>query len=101
DFFRLNGGQPFQFQIGSARQPGPRPAQMMSRQQQPAALADAYNEALFALLDTNKDGKLSRAELAAAPAPHACRRAFFLLWFNRWHAGSGSPCGGGYSCGPF
>src|SRR5947209_5304636 len=33
-----------------------------------APSADALNDALFTLLDTSKDGKLSKDELAAAPA---------------------------------
>jgi Ca2+-binding EF-hand superfamily protein len=65
NYYRRNGGAPFQVQSG--------PAQTAPFQQvfvyggQPASLPD-LNETLFKLLDTNKDGKLSRAELAAAPA---------------------------------
>src|SRR5262249_56323790 len=32
------------------------------------SMADRINDAFFKLLDTNKDGKLSKEELAAAPA---------------------------------
>src|SRR5262249_33223219 len=73
-YYRRNGLAPFQF--------GPPPQDARGRVliQQAAALAaaapplpasggnaEALNEALFKLLDTAKDGKLSKDELAAAP----------------------------------
>jgi Ca2+-binding EF-hand superfamily protein len=71
-YYRKNGGSPFQFNIGQSQQ------QMMinglfvdvdinGRQPNGQSLADQLNDALFKLLDTNKDGKLSKEELAAAP----------------------------------
>jgi Ca2+-binding EF-hand superfamily protein len=69
DYYRRSGAAPFQFGgAGGSRQPrlfglangsalgGGRPG------------ADELNKRLFELLDTNKDGKLSRKELEAAPA---------------------------------
>src|SRR5581483_11721692 len=68
NYFRRSGFSAFRVEVNSAfpqamvktgagilRRPG-------------APTADAYNEALFSLLDTNKDGKLSKEELEAAPA---------------------------------
>ena len=72
DYYRRNGGSPFQLVGGNGGadsvwatrafldvtgMPGGR-----------SGSADALNKALLALLDTDKDGKLSRKELAAAPA---------------------------------
>ncbi len=54
DYYRRNGGEPFQVITTSS-------PVVESR-------AAALNEALFNLLDTNKDGKLSKEELAMAPA---------------------------------
>jgi Ca2+-binding EF-hand superfamily protein len=65
EWYRRVGATPFRFRTGSAPQ-----EQVVVRfvgQPQPMS-ADALNEKLFALLDTNKDGKLSRAELSQAPA---------------------------------
>jgi Ca2+-binding EF-hand superfamily protein len=64
-YYRRSGG-PFQLQVqpGQARAP----VQLVAGRnlnQPPTAVA--LNEALFQLLDTNQDGKLSREELAAAP----------------------------------
>jgi Ca2+-binding EF-hand superfamily protein len=64
-YYRKSGGGPFQVQGGSdllANQP----RLLLGNVQPPSS--DALNDALFALLDTNKDGKLSKEELAAAPA---------------------------------
>src|SRR5207248_3727320 len=70
NYFRRNGGAPFQLTQGgnqtntyynrvvldySGRIPG-------------GNSAEALNKALMKLLDTDKDGKLSRKELAAAPS---------------------------------
>jgi Ca2+-binding EF-hand superfamily protein len=58
---------PFQFQVYT----GPPPAQpgvMAQNQPVPPPSPEAVTDALFALLDTNKDGKLSKEELAAAPS---------------------------------
>jgi Ca2+-binding EF-hand superfamily protein len=69
DYYRHNGGPPFQVQFGqnnSLRVFGG--AQVLSLNgagDMPST--DAINEALFTLLDTNKDGKLSKEELAVAP----------------------------------
>jgi Ca2+-binding EF-hand superfamily protein len=64
DHFRKGGLPPFQLKVGA-----PKDDDMMARfnpfRQQEPPTAD-LNKALFRLLDTNKDGKLSRAELVAA-----------------------------------
>jgi Ca2+-binding EF-hand superfamily protein len=65
-YYRRSGA-PFQIQV----QPGQARASVQlvsgpNLNQPPTAVA--LNEALFRLLDTNQDGKFSRAELAAAPA---------------------------------
>jgi Ca2+-binding EF-hand superfamily protein len=68
DYYRHNGGPPFQVQFGqnnSMRLFGGQVLQLNGAGELPST--DAINEALFTLLDTNKDGKLSREELAAAP----------------------------------
>jgi Ca2+-binding EF-hand superfamily protein len=66
-FYRANGGAPFQLQVGPGQaqyvQLGGR-AMTQNQDNQ----SEALTEALFGLLDANKDGKLSREELAAAPA---------------------------------
>ncbi|HTU19443.1 MAG TPA: EF-hand domain-containing protein [Gemmataceae bacterium] len=67
-WYRRNGAGPFQFRTGG----GDLEAQLRLRlvlagQQQPLS-ADALNEKLFKLLDADKDGKLSRDELARAPS---------------------------------
>lgn len=65
-YYRKNGFAPFQFQMGQTQNPlnavmsilgGPGPEPSVT------AVADS----IFALLDTDKDGKLSREELAQAP----------------------------------
>jgi Ca2+-binding EF-hand superfamily protein len=71
NYYRQNGGGPFQMtftpaQGGAAYGAGGR--LVYAAQGGGAAFADALNDALFNLLDTNKDGKLSKEELAAAPA---------------------------------
>jgi Ca2+-binding EF-hand superfamily protein len=66
-FYRRRGAPPFQFRMGEP----PVPAQLVLKAygaQPSTPSADALNERLLNLLDANKDGKLSRAELAAAPA---------------------------------
>jgi Ca2+-binding EF-hand superfamily protein len=72
DYYRRNGGAPFQMgggvedpnlvrmKLQEAAVPG-RPAG------QPGVSAEALNDAIFNLLDTNKDGKLTKEELEAAP----------------------------------
>jgi Ca2+-binding EF-hand superfamily protein len=71
DYYRRNGAAPFQLNPG--RQRGRLDGQVrlflangrMLGGRQPSA--EALNKRLFELLDTNKDGKLSRAELARGP----------------------------------
>jgi Ca2+-binding EF-hand superfamily protein len=63
-YYRRNGGSPFQVQSGD-RQTFVSGVVFLDAQQ--PASGDDLNEVLFKLLDTNKDGKLSREELAAAP----------------------------------
>jgi Ca2+-binding EF-hand superfamily protein len=64
DYFRLNGMPAFQLQVGQQKQ-GPRMGVPFMKK---APTTDELNAALMQLLDTNRDGKLSRAELTAAPA---------------------------------
>jgi Ca2+-binding EF-hand superfamily protein len=66
-YYRNNGAAPFQFQVHM----GPDLAQVGLaglNQPPPSPTAGTITEALFDLLDTNKDGKLSKQELAAAPS---------------------------------
>jgi Ca2+-binding EF-hand superfamily protein len=69
DYFRRNGASPFQLTYSGAN------ANLQGDIVfvgggfgGPAPTAEQFNEALFKHLDTNRDGKLSHAELAAAPA---------------------------------
>jgi Ca2+-binding EF-hand superfamily protein len=80
DYYRRSGGAPFQFggragwgdwetallleQVRLQQ----RLARLSGGRGGPPATADAMTDRLFQLLDKNKDGKLSRAELAAGPA---------------------------------
>jgi Ca2+-binding EF-hand superfamily protein len=65
-YYRREGAAPFQFQVqtSNAAQPFPVILPLAAPPPAPAEVTDA----LFALLDANKDGKLSKEELAAAPA---------------------------------
>jgi Ca2+-binding EF-hand superfamily protein len=65
-YYRKNGVAPFQFQVHQDPAPLPFPANL--RQPPPPPSSAAVTEALFSVLDANHDGKLSRDELAAAPA---------------------------------
>jgi Ca2+-binding EF-hand superfamily protein len=69
-YYRKNGGAPFQVQgaVSADAQTLRLQARLVAMPGgQGAASSDALNEALFKLLDTNRDGKLSKEELAAAP----------------------------------
>jgi Ca2+-binding EF-hand superfamily protein len=66
-YYRRNGGMPFQVDFGPEQRSARQVVVSSFGQRQPVS-ADEFNEALFTLLDTNKDGKLSKEELAAAPA---------------------------------
>ncbi len=70
DYYRRNGAAPFQF--GGRSQGWNSNVQSVLSDGRlsggGAPSADDLNERLFKLLDKNKDGKLSRAELSAAPA---------------------------------
>jgi hypothetical protein len=63
DWLRRNGAAPFQLRAGGNQQFQTRIV-FLGQAEPPSA--DAINEKLFALLDANKDGKLSRSELARA-----------------------------------
>lgn len=67
DWYRRIGATPFQIQSGGGPQniAFVKPALVVPTSSLPA---DALNEKLFALLDADKNGKLSREELARAPA---------------------------------
>jgi Ca2+-binding EF-hand superfamily protein len=65
DYIRKSGLPPFTLHAGPERQQGPGMMRNPFQQGKPAT-AD-LNKALMKLLDRNGDGKLSRAELAAAP----------------------------------
>ncbi|MFL5338758.1 MAG: hypothetical protein ACJ8F7_01210 [Gemmataceae bacterium] len=70
-YLRKNGAAPFQFQMGKGG--GNYGAKIINLGAQTPVSATALNDAIFALLDTNHDGKLSREELAAAPERFAAR----------------------------
>ncbi len=61
-YYRREGAAPFQFHV----QMGPPPLQQGINQTPTPPAANVITDALFELLDTNHDGKLSREELAAA-----------------------------------
>ncbi len=64
DYYRRNGIAPFQF--GSGQPQTSRPGAVVIGGPSAPASAEAVNLALFALLDTGKDGRLSKEELASA-----------------------------------
>jgi Ca2+-binding EF-hand superfamily protein len=68
-YYRRNGGAPFQSQYGPAQDAlyTPNGKVRLGGPAGGGVSADAVNDAFFNLLDKNKDGKLSREELAAAP----------------------------------
>lgn len=66
-YLKKQGAAPFQFQVGSGT-PGLYGAKVITLGQAEPVNASELNRAIFAMLDTNKDGKLSREELAAAPS---------------------------------
>lgn len=65
DWYRRNGAGPFQFR--TAAPVTENRVQVVFYGQAGPLSADALNAKFFTLLDTDKDGKLSRAELARAP----------------------------------
>src|SRR5262249_36801773 len=69
DYYRSRGGAPFQLQGGTATNDAYtlKAAVLVDRYGGQQTSASTINERLFQLLDTNKDGKLSREELAKAP----------------------------------
>jgi len=71
-FLRKSGAAPFQFQMGRSFNNVYGAKVITLGDRQPVS-SEALNDAIFSLLDTNKDGKLSREELAAAPAVFATR----------------------------
>src|SRR5205823_13607347 len=68
DFYRKNGGSPFNLvqSAGNAEAYRRRVALDLYGQLPTQGQAEVLNKAIFAALDTDKDGKLSREELAAA-----------------------------------
>jgi Ca2+-binding EF-hand superfamily protein len=66
-YYRGNGFAPFQFRGGNDINMQGAVRLRFAGQPEPMT-PEAINQALFSLLDTNKDGKLSREELAAGPA---------------------------------
>ena len=65
-WYRKNGFAPFQFQFSGAQaNPAGMAAGMLGGRAEPSAAA--VSEAIFALLDTDRDGKLTKEKLAAAP----------------------------------
>jgi Ca2+-binding EF-hand superfamily protein len=67
-YYERAGATAFQFRFGGAGGvTTPRFVDFSGRLRGGRPPAEALNERLFALLDANKDGKLSRAELAAGP----------------------------------
>ena len=65
--FRSNGGAPFQLRFNSRNQQQALYLSVNGDVGYAPRSPDALHEALFGLLDTNKDGKLSKGELARAP----------------------------------
>ena len=69
DYYRLNGGAPFNLVQNSGMNELYRRAALDFTGTLPTqGQAEALNKALLAALDTDKDGKLSRKELADAPS---------------------------------
>jgi Ca2+-binding EF-hand superfamily protein len=68
DYVRKNGGPTFQLNYQGAGANIQGDVIIVNAIGQAAPSAEDANEALFKILDTNKDGKLSKEELVAAPA---------------------------------
>jgi Ca2+-binding EF-hand superfamily protein len=66
--YRKNGFVPFQFQLDMSPPPGNAVLALYMGGMRPDPEVTALSKAIFALLDTDKDGKLSQKELDAAPA---------------------------------
>jgi Ca2+-binding EF-hand superfamily protein len=66
EYYRRSNGGPFHLQSGQNQ--SNIYYDVYGMQQNVGNMSDQLNDAIFALLDSNKDGKLSREELAAAPA---------------------------------
>jgi Ca2+-binding EF-hand superfamily protein len=66
EWYRRIGAEPFQFRPGGGGMENQ--VRLFVAGQTAPPSADAINEKLFQMLDVNKDGKLSREELASAPA---------------------------------
>jgi Ca2+-binding EF-hand superfamily protein len=64
-YYRRKGFEPFQFQTSTG---GGNPFAAFLGGGKSEPTVEAISEAIFALLDTDRDGKLTKAELAAAPA---------------------------------
>jgi len=72
-YLRRNGVVPFQIGSATANPLGARVITIGG--DQPASSPEIVNDAIFALLDVNKDGKLSKEELLDTPAQFAARDA--------------------------
>src|SRR5208283_467222 len=66
-YYRNHGFAPFKFQFGSDQGNPLAGAAAFLGGSRPEPSVAAISEAIFNLLDTNKDGKLTRDKLAAAP----------------------------------
>lgn len=67
EYLAMNGAAPFQFQTGRSAA-GPPGVKVINMGEQARISASTLDDAIFDLLDSNKDGKLSKEELTAIPA---------------------------------
>src|SRR5262249_30446155 len=72
EYYRRQGAEPFQFYFSGNNTPRDGWTRVFAASGEilsgESPSADVLNDRLFELLDRNRDGKLSREELAAAPA---------------------------------